>query len=150
MSFRQMDVGMVPALVGRVSFTGDLGYEIWVTSEYQRALHDLLVAAGRAHGLRPFGARALNSMRLEKSFGTWAREFRPIYGAYEGGLCCFVDLRKADLPAGRPRWKRTSAAPHCGCSPLARVDAACGCWISGDEPIWQKKMVWTPPTLKGE
>ena len=42
MSFRRMDVGMIPAFVGRVSFTGDLGYEIWVTTDYQRALFDLL------------------------------------------------------------------------------------------------------------
>ena len=45
LSFKRMDVGMVPAHVGRVSFTGDLGYEIWVTTDYQRALFDLLVAA---------------------------------------------------------------------------------------------------------
>ena len=95
LSFRRMDVGMVPALVGRVSFTGDLGYEIWVTSDYQRALFDLLVAAGRDHGheARSVAAR-LNSMRLEKSFGTWAREYRPIYGPYEAGLGRFVDLQE--------------------------------------------------------
>jgi dimethylglycine dehydrogenase len=94
MSFRALDVGMVPALVGRVSFTGDLGYEIWVTGDYQRALFDLLTQAGGKFGLRHFGGRALNAMRLEKSFGTWAREYRPIYGPYEAGLGRFVDLRK--------------------------------------------------------
>jgi dimethylglycine dehydrogenase len=94
MAFRRMDVGMVPALVGRVSFTGDLGYEIWVTTEYQRALHTLLTDAGRAAGLRPIGGRALNALRLEKSFGTWAREYRPIYGPFEAGLGRFVDLKK--------------------------------------------------------
>jgi dimethylglycine dehydrogenase len=134
MSFRQMDVGMVPALVGRVSFTGDLGYEIWVTSEYQRALHDLLIAAGRAHGVRPFGARALNSMRLEKSFGTWAREFRPIYGPYEAGLGRFVDLQKGEF-VGRAA---ATEAKERG-APLRllafSVDAA-DADASGDEPIW--------------
>ena len=50
LSFRQMDVGMVPALVGRISFTGELGFEIWVTSEYQRALYELLREAGRGTG----------------------------------------------------------------------------------------------------
>ena len=134
MSFRQMDVGMVPALVGRVSFTGDLGYEIWVTSEYQRTLYDLLVAAGRAHGMQLFGARALNAMRLEKSFGTWAREFRPIYGPYEAGLGRFVDLQKGDF------FGRAAAveAKERG-SPLRlltfSVDAA-DADASGDEPIW--------------
>ncbi len=97
MSFRQMDVGLIPALVGRVSFTGELGYEIWVTSDYQRALYDLLMAAGRPFSLRPFGGRALNAMRLEKSFGTWAREFRPIYGPFEAGLGRFVDLSKSEF-----------------------------------------------------
>ena len=52
MSFARMDVGVVPTLVGRVSFTGDLGYEIWVTTDYQRALYDLLTSAGRQHGIR--------------------------------------------------------------------------------------------------
>jgi dimethylglycine dehydrogenase len=97
MSFRRMEVGMVPAYVGRVSFTGDLGYEIWVTTDYQRALYDLLSKAGSAAGLRLFGGRALNAMRIEKSFGSWAREFRPIYGPYEAGLGRFVDLKKGDF-----------------------------------------------------
>ena len=97
MSFRGLDVGMVPAFVGRVSFTGDLGYEIWVTSDYQRALYDLLRDAGRELGLRDFGGRALNAMRIEKGFGSWAREFRPIYGPYEAGLGRFIDLKKGDF-----------------------------------------------------
>ncbi|MGO9804295.1 MAG: GcvT family protein [Steroidobacteraceae bacterium] len=94
LSFRQMDVGMIPALVGRISFSGDLGFEIWVTSDYQRALYDLLVGVGAEFGMKLFGGRALNTMRLEKSFGSWAREYRPIYGPYEAGLGRFVDLRK--------------------------------------------------------
>ncbi len=94
MSFRRMEVGMVPAYVGRVSFTGDLGYEIWVTTDYQRALYDALAAAGAEHGLRLFGGRALNAMRIEKSFGSWAREFRPTYGPFEAGLGRFVDFNK--------------------------------------------------------
>ena len=97
MSFRRVDVGMVPALLGRVSFTGDLGYEIWVTTDYQRALYDLLIAAGKGAGLQLIGGRTLNSLRLEKGFGTWAREFRPIYGPYEAGLGRFVDLKKGDF-----------------------------------------------------
>ena len=97
MSFRKVDVGMVPAFVGRVSFTGDLGYEIWVTTDYQRALYDLLTAAGKGAGLKLIGGRTLNALRLEKGFGTWAREFRPIYGPYEAGLGRFVDLKKADF-----------------------------------------------------
>ena len=56
---RRMDIGMVPAFVGRVTYTGDLGYEIWVKPEYQRRLYELLMEAGADLGIRPFrhGAR---------------------------------------------------------------------------------------------
>ncbi len=84
LSFRRMEVGMVPAYVGRVSFTGDLGYEIWVTTDYQRALYDALMKAGRSYGLKSFGGRALNAMRIEKGFGSWAREYPADLRAFRG------------------------------------------------------------------
>jgi dimethylglycine dehydrogenase len=134
MSFRALDVGMVPALVGRVSFTGDLGYEIWVTSDYQRTLFDLLTRAGRQLGLRHFGGRALNSMRLEKSFGTWAREYRPIYGPFEAGLGRFVDLRKGSF-IGRDAAALEQAGG--GERRLITLElAAHDTDAIGDEPIW--------------
>jgi dimethylglycine dehydrogenase len=134
MSFRQIDVGMVPAFVGRVSFTGDLGYEIWVTTEYQRALYDLLTQAGREHGLRHFGGRALNAMRLEKSFGSWAREYRPIYGPYEAGLDRFVDLKKEKFIG---REAAVAEKARGGERRLITLDvAARDADAIGDEPIW--------------
>ena len=135
MSFRALDVGMVPALVGRVSFTGDLGYEIWVTTDYQRALYDLLTAAGRGHGLRLFGGRALNAMRLEKAFGTWAREYRPIYGPFEAGLGRFVDLAQAGASSAARRRSASSAAVARARLITLSVDAADADAIA-DEPIW--------------
>jgi dimethylglycine dehydrogenase len=134
LSFRRIDIGMIPALVGRISFTGDLGYEIWVTTDYQRALYDLITAAGAAYGLRHFGGRALNAMRIEKSFGTWAREFRPIYGPYEAGLGRFVDLRK-DAFVGRAaalEEKASGGRLRLVTFALDALDAD----ASGDEPIW--------------
>jgi dimethylglycine dehydrogenase len=139
MSFRALDVGMVPALVGRVSFTGDLGYEIWVTSDYQRTLFDLLTDAGRDLGLRHFGGRALNAMRLEKSFGTWAREYRPIYGPYEAGLGRFIDLRKGAF-IGREAAVAEQAGG--GERRLITLDvAARDADAIGDEPIWHEGRV---------
>ncbi len=134
MSFRKMDVGMVPALVGRVSFTGDLGYEMWVTTDYQRALYDLLLAAGRRFGLTLIGGRALNSLRLEKSFGTWAREFRPIYGPYEAGLGRFIDLKKGDF-IGRAAAEAEKASGGLRRLVMLEVDADDADAI-GDEPIY--------------
>ncbi|HET9388708.1 MAG TPA: FAD-dependent oxidoreductase [Steroidobacteraceae bacterium] len=139
MSFRRMDVGMVPALIGRLSFTGDLGYEIWVTSDYQRALYDALTEAGRAHGLGLFGGRALHAMRVEKSFGTWAREFRPIYGPFEAGLDRFVDLKKGEF-IGRTaalEERQSGGALRLVCFAVEAADAD----AIGDEPIWHADKV---------
>src|SRR6202034_199293 len=70
MTFRRIDIGMIPAYVGRMTYTGDLGYEIWVAPEYQRALFDLLWQAGQPYGIGLFGVRTLMSLRMGKAFGT--------------------------------------------------------------------------------
>jgi dimethylglycine dehydrogenase len=134
MAIRKMDLGPIPAIVGRVTFTGDLGYEIWVKPEYQRALLDLVLKEGADLGIGHVGLRALNSMRLEKNFGTWAREYRPIYGPYEAGLGRFADLKKNDFIG------RTAAAEEKASGGALRliafkVDATDADCI-GDEPIW--------------
>lgn len=133
LTFRQVDIGMIPALVGRISFTGELGYEIWVTPDYQRALYDLLMTAGAERGLKPFGARALNAMRIEKGFGSWAREFRPIYGPYEAGLGRFVALEKGEFIGRSAAVSERSSGEGMRLVAFA-VDAADADAI-GDEPI---------------
>ncbi|WP_350334450.1 GcvT family protein [Coralliovum pocilloporae] len=94
LSVRQMDVGLSSAIIQRVSYTGDLGYEIYVPADEQIALHDLLAEAGRDLGLRPFGMRAMMSLRLEKGFGSWMREFRPEYKPAETGMDRFMAYEK--------------------------------------------------------
>ncbi len=87
-------VGLVPAIVIRASYTGDLGYEIWATPDYQVTLHETLLEAGHEFGLRHFGNRALMSLRLEKAYGAFLREFRPDYTPMESGLDRFVAYDK--------------------------------------------------------
>ena len=94
---REMVVGMAPCIVARASYTGDLGYEIWTTPDYQLALHEALVEAGADLGLRHFGNRALMSLRLEKGYGAFLREFRPDYTPMESGLDRFVAYDKPDF-----------------------------------------------------
>ncbi|MDH3694144.1 MAG: FAD-dependent oxidoreductase [Gammaproteobacteria bacterium] len=96
-SIRPMDIGQAPALVARVSFTGELGYEIWIKADYQLAVYDALCAAGEEFDLRHFGGHALNSLRLEKSFGSFTREYTPDYTPFEAGLERFVKLEKGDF-----------------------------------------------------
>ncbi len=136
LSFRAMDVGMIPALVGRVSFTGDLGYEIWVAADYGRALHDLLTRAGGDFGLKPFGGRALNALRLEKGFGTWAREYRPIYGPDEAGLSRFVATGKGEF-VGRESVARARREDGGALRLVSFAVEADGADAIGDEPIWK-------------
>ena len=94
MDVRDFDIGICRATVQRVSYTGDLGYEIYVDAEDQIALHGILAEAGQDLGLRPFGMRAMMSLRLEKPFGSWMREYRPEYMPAETGLDRFVAYNK--------------------------------------------------------
>ena len=95
LSVREIDIGQCQAIVQRVSYTGDRGYEIYVPVHHQVALYQILTDAGRDLGLRPFGMRAMMSLRLDKSFGSWMREFKPDYTPMETGLDRFVDYKKA-------------------------------------------------------
>ncbi|MCF6102529.1 GcvT family protein [Mesorhizobium muleiense] len=136
MDFREMAVGGAPCMVNRITYTGDLGYEIWMAPAYQRLVYKAIKDAGEEFGLVDFGMRALLSMRLEKNFPTWFRELRPIYGPFEGAMDRFVKLEKNDF-IGRDAAAREQAE-----GPKLRrvsfiVDAA-DADVMGDEPIWAK------------
>lgn len=94
LAIREIDVGQCRAIVQRVSYSGDRGYEIYVPAHHQVALYQILSQAGKDLGLRPFGMRAMLSLRLDKSFGSWMREFKPDYMPLETGLDRFVDYKK--------------------------------------------------------
>lgn len=106
LDFRKLNLDMHNVWVGRVSYTGDLGYEIWIDADRQRALYNALWAAGADLGLKDFGSRALMSLRSEKWFGSWAREFRPIYTPMETGLNRFCSLKKNADFIGRAAYER--------------------------------------------
>jgi dimethylglycine dehydrogenase len=135
MSIRRMDVGMAPCLVGRVSYTGDLGYEIWMAPEYQRHVFHALMEAGAEFGIGLFGNRALNALRLEKNYGSWAREYRPIYGPVEAGLDRFVAYAKeADFigKAGALAERASGGRLRLRAFVMEADDAD----VIGDEAIW--------------
>ena len=91
---KQTFVGGVPAILLRISFSGELGYEIYCEPAYQLRLWEAIEAAGADLGLKPYGARALMSLRLEKNWGAWALDFRPDYTAAESGLDAFIQWDK--------------------------------------------------------
>ena len=91
---RRMFVGSVPAIVNRISFTGELGYEIYVLPHYQIKLYEELMEAGKEFDIKPFGSRALMSMRLEKNWGAWTLDYRPDFTPKETGLDIFINWEK--------------------------------------------------------
>jgi len=91
---REIYVGSIPAIVNRISFTGELGYEIYVAPHFQLKLYEEIEIAGKEFNLKPFGSRALMSMRLEKNWGAWTLDFRPDFTAKESGLDFFIDWNK--------------------------------------------------------
>ena len=134
MDYREMEVATLRAKVNRVTYTGDLGYEIWVAPEYQLRLYQAIMAAGADLGLRNFGMRALLCLRLEKNFGTWFREFRPIYGPFEAGLERFVKLDKPDFIGKAAALKEKTEGPKR--TRVCMVVDATDSDVMGDEPIW--------------
>jgi len=86
LSVRELTVGLAPVTAIRLSYTGELGYELYMAPQYQRHVYDTLLHAGEPLGLRHFGVRALNSLRMEKGYGGWGREYTQDVTAVEAGL----------------------------------------------------------------
>lgn len=91
---RELRVGMAPVRVLRLSYVGELGYELHAALEYQRYLFELIHAAGADLGLVDFGYRALESMRLEMAFRLWGADLSPQLTALEAGMERFVRLER--------------------------------------------------------
>ena len=132
---RRLVVGMVNCIVQRVSYTADLGYEIYCDPMDQRALWSVLWEAGQAHGMVPFGMRAMMSLRLDKFFGSWLSEFSPDYTPAETGLDRFIAWKKnADFIG------RAAAEAERAKGPSRRLAAfiveADDADVQGYEPIW--------------
>ncbi len=135
LSVRQLQIGPCDAIVQRVSYTGDLGYEIYAPAEQQVALYAELSRAGTDLGLRPFGMRAMMSLRLEKSFGSWLREYKPDYTPLETGLERFVAYDKLADFIGREAAlaeRERGASRRLVTFAVDALDAD----AVGDEPIW--------------
>jgi dimethylglycine dehydrogenase len=97
MRSKWIELGGVRCLALRVSFTGDLGWELHCAQDDQPALFAALIAAGKDVGAGPVGSRALMSLRVEKGYGSWGREYSPEYWPQEVGLARLCKLDKSFL-----------------------------------------------------
>lgn len=135
MDVRPLVVGMSDCLVQRVSYTGDLGFEVYCDPMAQRQLWQTLTDAGTPLGLKPFGMRAMMSLRLDKFFGAWMREYSPDYTAAETGLDRFIAFSKNVDFIGRSvaEAERTSPPDR---QLIAFAVAATDADVNANEPIW--------------
>ncbi len=135
MDLRHADVGMVDCLIQRVSYTGDLGYEIYCDPMEQRALWDALWDAGQPHGMRPFGMRAMMSLRLDKFFGSWGAEYSPDYTPGETGMDRFIQWSKDTDFIGRKAAEAERSAGAARKLVAFEVEAT-DADAHGYEPVW--------------
>ncbi len=131
----QTAVGFAPCVLMRAGFTGELGYELWTTPDYLQSLYDDLWSAGRSLGLVHFGGRALSSLRLEKAYGSFNKDFRPDYTPGETGLARFVDFDKPAFVGKAAALAERSAGPRRRFVVLEVLEADCE--VIGYESILQ-------------
>lgn len=97
MRSKMIELAGVEVLALRVSFTGDLGWELHCQSGDQKKLYAALLKAAEAFGAGPVGSRALMSLRIEKGYGSWSREYSPEYWPQEVGLDRLCKMEKSFL-----------------------------------------------------
>jgi dimethylglycine dehydrogenase len=121
----------------RVNFVGSLGWELHFPIEYAHGLFDALFEAGAAHGIGMVGMRAMESLRMEKSYRMWGSDMTPDYTPFEGSLDRFVRMKKADF-IGRQALERQLAAGVPNRFVTLEVHGVTDADPLGNEPLFDK------------
>ncbi len=106
----RITVAGVDCIAIRISFTGDLGWELHCAQEDQVRLYAALLEAGRAVDAVPVGARALMGLRVEKGYGSWGRDYSPEYWPHESGLASLIKMDQRPF-LNHEAWERVAAMP---------------------------------------
>ena len=131
---REISVGSIPVIALRVTYVGELGWELYPPTEYGAGLWDAIWAAGREHGLVAAGYRAIEALRLEKGYRAWSSDITPDETPFEAGLGFAVSLEKATGFVGRHALLEAKAAgPRKRLRCLVLDDPASVCL--GNEPV---------------
>jgi 4-methylaminobutanoate oxidase (formaldehyde-forming) len=131
---RPITVGRVPVLALRVTYVGELGWELYAHTEFGPALWDTLMEAGRPRGLTPGGYRAIDALRLEKGYRVWSTDITPDETPFEAGLGFAVALDKEAEFIGRDalvRARATGPRKRLRCLVLDDPRSVC----LGNEPV---------------
>jgi 4-methylaminobutanoate oxidase (formaldehyde-forming) len=108
---REIDIGHARALCVRITYVGELGYELYIASEQAAHVYDRLVEAGKRFGLRHAGLKALASLRLEKGYRDYGHDIDNTDNAFETGLGPFVDLKKPEFIGREAALKQKASGP---------------------------------------
>lgn len=130
----RISVAGIKATALRVSFTGDLGWEIYVDETEQLKLYEALLETGADLGVMPIGGRALMSLRLEKGYGSWGREYSPEYWPQEVGLDRLIKMDKPEF-LGKSAYEKIAGKPPREKLVMLEIDAR-DADASGSEPIF--------------
>jgi dimethylglycine dehydrogenase len=133
MRSQRMVVAGVDTVALRVSFTGDLGWELHCHESDQVQLYEALLAAGAPLGAGPVGSRALMSLRVEKGYGSWGRDYSPEYWPHESGLDRLIKADKDFL--NKAAWEKIAKLPARDCMVMLEIDAE-EADATGGEPIF--------------
>ena len=136
MRSRQMQVAGIDSIVLRVSFSGELGYEIYTAEDNQVALYEAILKAGKEHQIRPVGGRALLSLRVEKGYGSWGREYSTEYWPQEVGLERLIKLDKSEDFIGKQAYMAIKDNPAREKLVMLSIDTPFDADASGGEPIF--------------
>ncbi len=131
MRAREIDVGPVPCLALRVTYVGELGWELYCPMEFGLRLWDAIWDAGRAHGLVAGGYKAIDSCRLEKGYRVWGADITPDDTPFEAGLGFAVKLDKGDFSGREALLERQEPDRRLACLVLADPRAV----ALGSEPV---------------
>jgi len=135
MQCRDMDVGLIRAKVGRISVTGELGYEIHCSAAEHVLLRRTLLEAGRHVGAIEYGFNAMGSLRMEKSFGIWSTEFRQEYTPAMTGMDRWIDWSK-DFTGSEAAFKEQQSSGPALRQVTLEVDTV-DADADGYEPVWK-------------
>jgi dimethylglycine dehydrogenase len=143
LSAQRINVGLAPTIAMRMNFVGELGWELHHPIEYQNHIFDALMEAGKEFNLKPFGIRAMDSLRIEKSYKLVGTEMSIEYAAMESGLDRFVHLNKGNF-IGRDAlvaWQQTGFQNQVVTLEVENVKDADAL---GHNPIYKDDAEWQP------
>jgi glycine cleavage system aminomethyltransferase T/glycine/D-amino acid oxidase-like deaminating enzyme len=134
MTASEVVVGDVPCWALRVTYVGELGWELYPTAEYGLRLFDTLLEAGRSHGIVPAGYRAIDSLRLEKGYRAWGTDITPEETPFEAGLRFAVRMDRPGFLGNEALERAQASGPGKRLACLTLDDPLATCL--GNEPVF--------------